>query len=50
MNMTHKRRKALARRKAIVKARSIKQRNMPRTGSIGQLFQPKSHVYRLYDI
>lgn len=50
MTTTHKRRKALERRKAIEKARNIKQRNMPRTGSIGQLFQPKSHVYRLYDI
>lgn len=50
MTTTHKQRKALSRRKAIVKARNIKQRNEPRTGSIGQLFQPKSHVYRLYDI
>ena len=50
MATTHKHRKALERRKAIEKARNVRQRNMPRTGGIGRLFQPKGHVYRLYDI
>lgn len=48
--MTHKQRKALARRKAIAKARNIRQNNMPKGSSFGNIFAPRRHTYRFWDL
>ena len=48
--MTHKQRKALARRKAIVKARNIRQNTKPKGSSFGNIFAPRRHTYRFWEM
>ena len=48
--MTHKQRKALARRKAIAKARNIRQNNKPKGVSLGNIFTPRRHAYRFWEM
>ena len=48
--MTHKQRKALARRKAIAKARNIRQNNMPKGLTADNAFTPRRHAYRFWEM
>ena len=48
--MTHKQRKALARHKAIAKARNIRQNNKPKGVSLDNIFTPRRHAYRFWDL
>lgn len=48
--MTHKQRKALARRKAIAKARNIRQNNWPKGLTADNIFAPRRHTYRFWEM
>ena len=49
--MTHKQRKALARHKAIVKARNIRNNNLKANPwALGNPLKPSRHTYRVWDL
>ena len=48
--MTNKQRKALARRKAYEKERNERKNNMPKGSSFGNIFAPRRHTCRFWDL
>lgn len=48
--MTHKQRKALARRKAYEKERNERKNNWPKGFTADNVFTPRRHAYRFWDL